>query len=75
MQEMLNNKDARNPLNDPDRAHAPIVQRLEVDGYDGSQFMYPYQKNEDFMGHLPHAKATANDLTPLQEDMVRGFID
>lgn len=62
-------------MNDPARAQSPIVGRLEGMKYDGSEYRMPYQRNEEFLGHLPHARAPGSDMTPLQADIRRGYID
>lgn len=43
--------------------------------YDGSEYQFPYNRIENFHGHLPNAPAPGSDMTPLQADMRAGYID
>ena len=66
---------ARTPYNDPARSTSRIIEHFENQNYDGSEYIMPYQRTDQFNAHLPYAQAPGSDMTPLQADIHAGHVD
>lgn len=66
---------ARTPYNDPARSTSRLIEHFENQAYDGSEYVMPYQRTDQFNAHLPYSQAPGSDMTPLQADIHAGHVD